>query len=431
MSAEKLILEQLLWSKGQVKYRIITIDGNRISRERTRNTPNHDAYTTTHSRSVFNSGMVEQRSPRYLASIRRFHDTLERSNPLKRSLENEDERGQMISMISRAVKRNITPRWATSWGLAMNSITKLDSGRLLNRMDGDLTVSHHLEQTDKPHLLSNQMHMDTPPPGFLTIPGELRNEVYEYVFAIPSGRIICRNIGPWGRKLCISLSHGEITSYVELNSFQYVNKQIRRETRGYPLKTNLVAFCTEEASEPSPLTEAVVFLQSLAPTWWHHVRRIVITHNKSSAGLINQSEHTARNIDFRALDELFKICRRTPHLTVHWACPTWKLNRSLCRFIIIAISLVKAFRAGTMQSCSSIRNGHIVDQWVNFWLRGRSAEWLDVPNFRIHPWNMVHDAVIYESTLKDAMVCCAYHTIAGAGLQQWRDQAIKWYADGI
>ncbi|KAF2743878.1 hypothetical protein M011DRAFT_471006 [Sporormia fimetaria CBS 119925] len=163
---------------------------------------------------------------------------------------------------------------------------------------------------------------------FLEIPGEIRNHIYDLVlhepgglhFMVPSEHDSLPEPAP---KLCARHRYrSSLLRYHEANQLQYVNKQIRLETKGRGLKVNTMHFhcgigtySWNNWSSASHL--CLQFLEDLHPELLPHLRLLQV--NDSGYGL-NPSEnrkfHT-EHFEGTIMSELIKTCRKNTHINVN------------------------------------------------------------------------------------------------------------------
>ncbi|KAF2676538.1 hypothetical protein K458DRAFT_396844 [Lentithecium fluviatile CBS 122367] len=266
---------------------------------------------------------------------------------------------------------------------------------------------------------------DAPSP-FLQLPGELRNRIYDHAFTEEDGLHVIELGGKY--RLCITkLLMPRFTQDVEANQLQYVNKQLRTETKGYGLKLNSICFTTQDASKPSPIYTCLRFLRTLAPHWLQSLSHIHIQREE----LVTQAvakRHSDKYYDFDSQARLIAICERNPHLNIHWACPGWALTDSVCRFLMESASVVHAYRGG------DVLTGFNFPRWFPHidapWEPGVST--LDrVPNFKVYPWNVCEPTEDLEERVRMVFDFCADHNSAlQARRSEVEAQVWSWFIEG-
>jgi hypothetical protein len=256
----------------------------------------------------------------------------------------------------------------------------------------------------------------------LRLPGELRNNIYDYALTIDD-KVIVTKLGD-KPALCVTVPQGgRFTKDVEINQLQYVNKMLRVETKGYGLKRNDIHFATIHYDDPSPMAACLQFLMCLAPRWLESVRKVYIRREEADP----PSFDGFANLDVQK--SLINICRDNPHITIHWACSGWLLPDTICRFLLDSISLVDAYRGIDIRPKLGI-DGYVLGvskPWC-----GKSLDIKDVPNFRVHPWNVCEARGAFARRLKDAVEYCDNHNEAVRERQEELESQIwSWFDNGV
>jgi hypothetical protein len=287
---------------------------------------------------------------------------------------------------------------------------------------------------------------------FLKLPGEIRNRIYEFALkeptlyvAVPTNATIndkklCTKarkcLGPRGK----SGKRAKTSGAWEANQLQYVNKQLRDETRGFGLKVNDLHFTTEDAAEPSPLQSCLQFLDQLTPYWTRTLSNIVLKRHEPMRYRrqvwASRDEHLRKYIDLENRDKLVDICRINPQMTIKWALPRWNLYFSFCTFIHRGIIMTTVYRnkdlmAGTCQQAATDQEH--TDSMIKLYRNEREPEFLStVPNFKIFPQDFGLPENILRANLDASIAQCTRH-LPGveAMLGSWKAKTLDWYRDGI
>ncbi|KAF2478367.1 uncharacterized protein BDR25DRAFT_365584 [Lindgomyces ingoldianus] len=267
---------------------------------------------------------------------------------------------------------------------------------------------------------------------FLSLPGEIRNHIYKFALTEPGGLHFNRR---GGREMLTAKGR-----CWHSNKLQFVNKQIRGEVKGLGLKHNDLNFTTKKEADEAPMTTAVTFLLQVQPSWFKHMRTIIICRKEPIDYIFRelyQREDTYFSLNSR--DKLMDICRSNPNITIKMMLPGWQLNGTWCFFMLMSILLTRVYRG------EDIRH---LDTWgedpefvlalygyeKGYFLNGVDRDAWDalcVPNFKIFPL----DAGISDEQLEQKIMLandrCRGHVAYRADLTVWAEKAKEWYANGI
>jgi hypothetical protein len=261
---------------------------------------------------------------------------------------------------------------------------------------------------------------------FLELPPEIRNRIYDYAFT-EDEVLRVSNLGVKSA-LCVTVPIVDrFTKDVETNQLQYVNKQLRKETKGYGLKCNEICFVTEHTTEPSPLHTCLSFLQTLSTHWLLQIHHIYIRREEDPdypAGISVDDYY-----DFTSQPGLFNICRQNPHLTIHWVCPGWILTSAACRFLVDSISIVNSYRGVDLRSQLGMA-GFLLNSnrpWCNRSLASQTA-----PNFRVYPQNVCEPRELFERRVTRTLEDCTVHNpMLGNAQDEVKRHILSWFENGM
>ena len=264
--------------------------------------------------------------------------------------------------------------------------------------------------------------------AFVELPGELRNKIYGFVLTEPHGALHVSKVKGKPR-LCISIARKNgTTKKVEANQLQYVNKQIRAETKGYSLQLNVLQFATTQTDEPSILRSCLNFMQTVKPYWLEKMAHIRIFRQEVTFKT-RADEDEDLYYDFKAQEGLFEICRQNPHLEVRWECPSWKMGQSLCPFLDLSASIIHAYRG-----IDVLARFEAPGQHLNSWRTWDEHEALlrKAPlNFKVHPKGLRAGREKLEALLDSAFEYCNDHHPAMAFEVELEKMILSWFDDGI
>jgi hypothetical protein len=231
------------------------------------------------------------------------------------------------------------------------------------------------------------------------------------------------------------------------------------------------------------LATGLTFLKELELKHFQHLRTITIRRKDK----VNRM-HSSNYFGFGGIQaQLLDICRVNPQMTVEWACPNWELRHRFCNFIRRGVVLSLAYRSSgritednedssdidpaavisdsihTTVNNPIIRNSSTTNLVINnpevtadsfirlfplgmsaaedlaeynrdveFWRRGvGKAIILNVPNFKIFPYNVINSREAYVKKVEVAARGCGPHKPPTVSQETWKTQALNWYNDGI
>ncbi|KAF2791654.1 hypothetical protein K505DRAFT_363610 [Melanomma pulvis-pyrius CBS 109.77] len=282
------------------------------------------------------------------------------------------------------------------------------------------------------------------------LPGELRNRIYEYALSWPDG--VTYHVDDGNHQLCVPVrarqakngngksgKHESVDKLCEANNLQYVSKQIRSEIKGLILKHNDIKFITTEVHEHSPVAICLDFLQQLRPEYLKHLRTIVVHRNGDPEDINDASDNelNEKSFGFSSQDQLIAICRANPKLMVKWTCPKWSLDISFCEYVIVAATLLLAYKdsndivnifpIGNDLAYSTAKYDLLASYWRN---AVGSATYQNVSNFRIYPNNVCKTREEYVELVANTIENCGHH-FSRDTIKTWKDIALTWYDYGI
>lgn len=192
---------------------------------------------------------------------------------------------------------------------------------------------------------------------------------------------------------------------------------------------------------------------------FQHLRTITI-RRKDKVDRVHPSHYFGFG-DIQA--QILDVCRANPQMTVEWACPSWELRHRFCNFIRRGVVLSLAYRGSgriteddeengvtdpaAIISDTTVNNAIIrlfplgkgaaedlveYDRDAEFWRRGVGrGNNLNVPNFKIFPYNVINGREAYAKNVEVAGRACGPHKPPTVSRETWKTQALNWYSNGI
>ena len=231
------------------------------------------------------------------------------------------------------------------------------------------------------------------------------------------------------------------------------------------------------------MVTGLTFLRELQSEHFQHLRTITI-RREDKFDRIHQSHYFGfGGIQAQILD----VCRANPKMTVEWACPNWELRHRFCNFMRRGVVLSLAYRdsgriiedneeggvtdpsavisdsihitvnnsvirspstGGPVINNSEVSVDSLIrlfplgkgaaedraeyDRDADFWRLGVGrANILNVPNFKIFPYNVVNSREAYAKNVEIASQACGPHKPPTVSRDMWKTQALSWYNNGI
>ena len=160
-------------------------------------------------------------------------------------------------------------------------------------------------------------------PRLLTLPGEIRNMIYEIALTAVEG-IQC--VG-WVYNRPVFCAAGPSSRpRVELNQIKFVSRQLYKETAALEGRFNVVHFVRDPYLLQRPSGErALRFLMSMTPARVRILNTIVI--NEACVDDESLEQHDPREFmrdTGKTLAALDRLCIEYPSLTLHYIVPNWR-----------------------------------------------------------------------------------------------------------
>lgn len=143
------------------------------------------------------------------------------------------------------------------------------------------------------------------------MPGELRNEIYQYALTEEEG--LCWNDDL--QMMCtVQMSSPMTPTSNPANQLKFVDKLLRNETKGLELRYNDLAFAGTLSDINSAAEHAVSFLEQLPASRHKHLRKITLLSPRSPRHNFRESSpFWHRPV---ALKKLVQFCRANTHVIV-------------------------------------------------------------------------------------------------------------------
>lgn len=155
------------------------------------------------------------------------------------------------------------------------------------------------------------------PRSLLTLPGELRNLIYEYSLTYPNALYVVDNLTePISEPTFHALGLQDAQSS-ELNQLQYVNRQLQKETVGLELKHNSICFQRLTNNGLPCGARLVSFLQLLPPKFLPWLSKITVDESfeLGKGPFFHDSNATTKLLD--------QLCNQNPRLEIEYLVPAW------------------------------------------------------------------------------------------------------------
>ncbi|KAH7091416.1 hypothetical protein FB567DRAFT_616990 [Paraphoma chrysanthemicola] len=204
--------------------------------------------------------------------------------------------------------------------------------------------------------------MSEPPhPAFLlSLPGELRNRIWEYALTSSNpihharvSRITAdghtRNSYVLSARSTITISdsamrEGLAGSALEFNNIKYVNQQLYDETANLELKCNEVQFSQLDAGQASALDQLVGYTERLTEAHVKWLAKVVLAPHADADALDDVEDH-------RELSNLIKFYEQHPNVHVTYYLSRWgEAGKILPNFICDGFHLAFLLRGIILQS---------------------------------------------------------------------------------
>ena len=215
------------------------------------------------------------------------------------------------------------------------------------------------------------------------------------------------------------------TTTPEANQLQYVNKQIRSETRGLGLRYNsLTIMDIDQFHRGQRLGD---FIRACPITQYQYLKQITAA---IPAGAYSWNSSIGRDVSF-----ILRFCEENPHITLKWETECFRPNQWLIVDIAVYSLLIR--KSGKiLEQLTSLPESqrHLKSLMPILNLTGQLSELnKDFPaNLRIVPPGAKFDEGQFrELVLRDASVRHVYLPHAPGGLDSWVEIAKEVYANGI
>jgi hypothetical protein len=276
---------------------------------------------------------------------------------------------------------------------------------------------------------------------FLELPGELRNTIYSYALSEPAGLRFRQDDYCIGRlesmdspvppRQLVSIMTCKTEAMVRkdvarnasrvANQLQYVNKELRRETRGLGIRYNDLFF--------EQLHDALLFIDICPQEVIQYlgtlklIKGLYTTHGDPSDSLLDT--HQEKHM------RLFQFCIANPSITLHNTVTGWKHTDPL--FVPYAILVRMQFR-----KCSSC----IADFFTDPTTRSRVLSVTSrkvahithtLPeNLKFFPEDEAFDEEVFRAACTGEKLICDLldHAVEG-GVERWVPLVRKIYEEGV
>lgn len=266
----------------------------------------------------------------------------------------------------------------------------------------------------------------------LDLPAELRNHIYEYSLAEPLGLRFVEDLTGTGR-LCLRQGH-EYKDYLNAdrshvaiqefpvlegviaNQLQFVNRQLRKETKGLGIRVNTLIFASIKDHNCGVLRRFLAFVKKLPSAQHKHLSTVILKDRGAREWAPN-------------LEGVSRFCRSHPRVTVRMHM--WKTHPIGHDFILTAVLVKQVYRRDPL-FVSNVTS----DPWLQQRLLENNKKALSIvsalpANFRVFPaHDEFNETTFRHACAKDPICEDIAGTIAG-GVDAWIPWIEAWFQDGF
>ncbi|KAF1945688.1 hypothetical protein EJ02DRAFT_36333 [Clathrospora elynae] len=292
-----------------------------------------------------------------------------------------------------------------------------------------------------------------------SLSGELRNYIYEYALSEPLGLRCLRGPDGVGR-LCLQLKQelmnansdcygdkdgkatawdldflglqrmvradGRVFTNVEemplidgqiANQLQFVNHELRRETRGLGIRVNSITFTSTQDGDYSVLRQFLDFTKQLPQPQHKHLTTIVLKDRGAQEWAVS-------------LEAVSKFCRNNPRILVKMH--KWKASPADMNFVLAALEIKQVYRrepcfVTKITSDPTLQHELLEENRVALGIVSTLPA-----NFRLFPVNDVFEEMNFrQACLDDKEYCDYFENAISGGIDAWIPWIEEWYKNGF